>query len=274
MFPSLQRKFEHWVFDLPEALGGRPLRWLAAPLRYVYALLRDLAQGDLGLRAMSLVYSTLFALVPIVAVAFAVLKAFGFDRELEPVLFEFLRPLGDQAYVVTERIMGFVENVQGTLLGTLGIIFLVYTVISMIQKVEEALNFAWHVDRPRSLGRRITEYLVVMLIGPLIAVLAMVMLASFEASEAVARLEGFAAGETGKIRFAPYVLTMGLFLFVYVYMPNTRVRFVPALIGAVTAGRCGRWSGRCLPASSFTPRKQWRSMPASRSCCCSCCGCT
>jgi membrane protein len=236
MFQSLQRKFEHWVFDLPEALGGRPLRWLAAPLRYVYALLRDLGQGGLGLRAMSLVYLTLFALVPIVAVAFATLKAFGFDRELEPVLFEFLRPLGDQAYVVTERIMGFVENVQGTLLGTLGIIFLVYTVISMIQKVEEALNFAWHVDRPRSLGRRITEYLVVMLIGPLIAMLAMVMLASFEASEAVARLEGLAAGETGQIRFAPYVLTMGLFLFVYVYMPNTRVRFVPALIGAVTAG--------------------------------------
>ena len=236
MFPSLQRKFEHWVFDLPEALGGRPLGWLAAPLRYVYALLRDLAQGGLGLRAMSLVYLTLFALVPIVAVAFAMLKAFGFDRELEPVLFEFLRPLGDQAYVITERIMGFVENVQGTLLGTLGIIFLVYTVISMIQKVEEALNFAWHVDRPRSLGRRITEYLVVMLIGPLIAVLAMVMLASFEASEAVARIEGLAAGESGKIRFAPYVLTIGLFLFVYVYMPNTRVRFVPALIGAVTAG--------------------------------------
>jgi membrane protein len=236
MFQSLQRKFEHWVFDLPEALGGRPLRWLAAPLRYVYALLRDLGQGGLGLRAMSLVYLTLFALVPIVAVAFAMLKAFGFDRELEPVLFEFLRPLGDQAYVVTERIMGFVENVQGTLLGTLGIIFLVYTVISMIQKVEEALNFAWHVDRPRSLGRRITEYLVVMLIGPLIAVLAMVMLASFEASEAIARLEGLATGETGRIRFAPYVLTMGLFLFVYVYMPNTRVRFVPALIGAMTAG--------------------------------------
>jgi len=236
MFPSLQRKFEHWVFDLPEAVGGRPLRWLAAPLRYVYALLRDMSQGGLGLRAMSLVYSTLFALVPIVAVAFAMLKAFGYHQELEPVLFEFLRPLGDQAYVVTERIMGFVENVQGTLLGTIGIVFLIYTVVTMIQKVEEALNFAWHVDRPRSLGRRITEYLVVMLIGPLVAVLAMVMLASFEASEAVARLEGLATGETERIRFAPYVLTIGLFLFVYVYMPNTCVRFVPALIGAVTAG--------------------------------------
>jgi membrane protein len=236
MLTRLQRKFEHWVFDLPEAVGGRPVGWLAAPLRYLYALLRDMSQGGLGLRTMSLVYSTLFALVPIVAVAFAVLKAFGYDRQLEPVLFEFLKPLGDQAYVVTSRIMGFVANVQGTVLGTIGIVFLIYSVVTMIQKVEQALNFAWHVDRPRSLARRITEYLVVMTIGPLVAVLAMVMLASIEGSEAVARLEGLATGETGRIRFAPYLLTIGLFLFVYMYMPNTRVRFVPALIGAVSAG--------------------------------------
>lgn len=236
MFPVLQRKFEHWVFDLPEAVGGQPLRWLAAPLRHVYALLRDLAQGGLGLRAMSLVYSTLFAIVPVVAVAFAVLKAFGRDRDLEPVLYEFMRPLGDQAYEVTERIMLFVDNVQGTLLGTIGFAFLVYTVVTMIQKVEGALNFVWHVDRPRSLGRRITEYLIVMLIGPVVAVLAMAMLVSFEGSEAVARIEGLATGETGRVHFAPYLLMIGLFLFVYVYMPNTRVRLVPALIGAVVAG--------------------------------------
>lgn len=236
MLTRLQRRFEHWVFDLPEAVGGRPLRWLAAPLRYLYALARDMSQGGLGLRAMSLVYSTLFALVPIVAVAFAVLKGFGYDRQLEPVLLEFLRPLGDQAQVVTARIMGFVANIQGTVLGTIGIVFLIYTVVTMIQKVEQALNFAWHVDRPRSLGRRITEYLVVMTIGPLVAVLAMVMLASIEGSEAVARLEGLATGEAGRIRFAPYLLTIALFLFVYMYMPNTRVRFVPALIGAVSAG--------------------------------------
>jgi len=236
MFVGLQRKFEHWVFDLPEAVGGRPFGWLAAPLRYVYALLRDMGQGGLGLRAMSLVYSTLFALVPIVAVAFAVLKGFGYDSELEPVLFEFLKPLGNEAAVITERIMGFVENVQGTVLGTIGVVFLIYSTVTMIQKVEEALNFAWHVDRPRSLGRRITEYLVVMLVGPLAVVLALVMLASVEGSEAVARLEGLATGETGQIHIAPYLLTIGLFLFVYMYIPNTRVRFVPALIGAVAAG--------------------------------------
>ena len=270
MFPGLLTRIECWLFEPPDSLVGKPLWLLTRVLRYPYAVIRDWLRGDLTLRAMSLVYSTLFALVPTVAVAFAMLKAFGYDQELEPVLYEFLRPLGDQAYVVTEQIMGFVENVRGTLLGTLGIVFLVYTVVTMIQKVEEALNFAWHVDRPRSLGRRITEYLVVMLVGPLVAVLTLVMLASIEGSAAVAQFEGLATGETDRLHIAPYLLTIGLFLFVYMYMPNTRVRFVPALIGAVAAGSL--WT--MIGGSSSTRPRRWRSTRVSPWCCCFSYGCT
>jgi membrane protein len=239
LFPTLRRQFEHWLFDLPEAVGGSAMRWVMLPLRYLYALLRDLGRGELGLRAMSLVYSTLFAIVPVIAVAFSVLKAFGYHRELEPVLFEFLRPLGDQGYEFTRSIMGFVENVQGTILGTVGFAFLLYTVVSMIQKIEESLNFVWHVERPRSLARRVSEYLVVMLIGPAIAVFAMVLLARVEASDVLARLSGLATGDTGGLgtpHFTPYVMVVALFAFVYVYMPNTRVRIGPALVGALFAG--------------------------------------
>jgi membrane protein len=113
LLASLHRQFEHWLFDLPESVGGKPLHWLAVPLRFVYALLRDLVKGELGLRAMGLVYSTLFAIVPVIAVAFSVLKAFGYHRELEPVLFEFLQPLGEQGYEATVKIMEFVENIRG-----------------------------------------------------------------------------------------------------------------------------------------------------------------
>jgi len=239
LFPTLRRQFEHWLFDLPEAVGGRAMRWVMLPLRYLYALLRDLGRGELGLRAMSLVYSTLFAIVPVIAVAFSVLKAFGYHRELEPVLFEFLRPLGDQGFELTQSIMGFVENVQGTILGTVGFAFLLFTVVSMIQKMEESLNFVWHVERPRSLARRVSEYLVVMLIGPAIAVFAMVLLARIEASEVVARVSDLATGEAGArghAPLAPYVMVVALFAFVYVYMPNVRVRLAPAAVGALFSG--------------------------------------
>src|SRR5829696_6287199 len=191
---TLQRRFEHWLFDLPEEVGGRTLHLVVVPLRFLYALLRDFIRGDLGLRAMSLVYSSLFALVPVIAVAFSVLKAFGYHRQLEPVLFEFLRPLGVRGYELTANIMKFVENAQTTLLGTVGFAFLLYTVITMIQKVESSLNFTWHVERPRSLTKRITEYGVVMLVGPAVAVVAMVLLARFEASDVMSRVSGFATG--------------------------------------------------------------------------------
>jgi hypothetical protein len=125
----------------------------------------------------------------VVAVSFSV-KPFGYHRELEPVLFEFLLPLGDNGYDLTVKIMEFVENVQGTLLGTVGFVFLLYSVISMIQKVEAAFNVVWHVERPRSLARRLSEYTVVMLVGPIVAVVAMGLLASIEASAVMSRLSG------------------------------------------------------------------------------------
>ena len=87
----------------PAGGGRRAARcsWPLVPLRYLYALVRDFIRGDLGLRAMGLVYSSLFALVPVIAVSFSVLTAFGYHRELEPVLFEFLRPLGVKGYELT-----------------------------------------------------------------------------------------------------------------------------------------------------------------------------
>jgi len=237
----LQHRFEYWLFDWPEQTGHRAVNLLAIPLRYAYALLRDLFGGDLGLRAMGLVYSSLFALVPVIAVSFAVLKAFGYHRELEPVLFEFLRPLGEKGYELTAKIMQFVENAQTTVLGTVGFIFLLYTVIVMIQKIEDALNFTWHVERPRSLARRATEYLVIMLTGPILMVAAMVLLTRIEASDMIARLSGLAGGAGGRGHYAPYLLIIGLFWFLYIYMPNTRVRWTAAFIGALFGGAA--WVG-------------------------------
>jgi membrane protein len=236
MLPSLHRQFEHWLFDVPEDVDSAPVRWLSVPLRFLYALLRDLLKGQLGLRAMSMVYSTLFALVPVVAVAFSVLKAFGYHKELEPVLFEFLQPLGDHGFELTVKIMEFVENVQGTLLGTLGFVFLIYSVIAMIQKIEDAFNFVWHVERPRSLARRLSEYTVVMVVGPVVAVIAMGLLASVEASDVVARLSGMAGAAGTRLHVAPYLLIVALFMFLYSYMPNTRVEARAAFIAALFAG--------------------------------------
>jgi membrane protein len=235
---QIQLRYEYWLFDLPAEVGGPALHLALGPLRYVYALVRDFMRGDLGLRAMGLVYSSLFAIVPVVAVSFSVLTAFGYHRQLEPVLFEFLRPLGVKGYELTANIMKFVENAQTTVLGTVGFLFLLYTVITMIQKVEDALNFTWHVERPRSLTKRISEYLVIMMVGPVLAVASLVLLTKIEASDVMGRLSGLAGGGASEDRwhFAPYLMIIGLFWFMYSYMPNTRVKWQAALVGALFGG--------------------------------------
>lgn len=236
---SLHLRFEYWLFDLPVDVGGRAVQLALVPLRYLYALGRDFVRGDLGLRAMGLVYSSLFAIVPVVAVAFSVLTAFGYHRELEPVLFEFLRPLGVKGYELTANIMKFVENAQTTVLGTVGFVFLLYTVISMIQKVEDTLNFTWHVERPRSLAKRVSEYLVIMLVGPVVAVGALVLLTKIEASAVMNRVPGLGGSDvegSGNSHLAPYLMIIALFWFMYYYMPNTRVKWQAALIGAMFGG--------------------------------------
>src|SRR5688572_32989757 len=149
MIAPLLARLEQWLFEPPESIIGRPLWKLTRILRFPYALMRDISRGDLTLRAMSLVYTTLLSIVPIIALSFSVLKGLGYHRELEPILYSFLEPIGDRAYELTAQVMQFVDNVSGGVLGSLGLIFLLYTLISTVQKVEESFNFVWRVEQPR-----------------------------------------------------------------------------------------------------------------------------
>ena len=92
-----RRRAEQLLFDRHTPLPLKPAEWLLGVLRFPYALIRDLLTGELNLRAMGLVYTTLLSVVPLVAFAFAVLKGLGVHRDLEPLLYEFLRPIGERA---------------------------------------------------------------------------------------------------------------------------------------------------------------------------------
>jgi membrane protein len=208
-------------------------------LRFPAALVRDWLQGDLNVRAMSLAYTTLLSLVPLLVFSISILKGLGASGNMRYILQQFLRPLGGAANDLTDSIMQFVANMRGDVLGSIGLAFLVYTVISTIEKVEASFNFVWRVLRPRTFGRRFTEYLSVMIIGPVLLAVAVGLLASARASpfarwlEAVPPLAWMAAalGE-----FMPYVIVTIAFTVMYVFVPNTRVKPGAALIGGVTAG--------------------------------------
>lgn len=235
----LEARLEKLLFEGPKLPGKTAWAPPWRLLRYPYAILRDLWHGHLNLRAMSLVYTTLLSIVPLLAFAFAVFKGLGIHRNLRPIVEEFFRPVGDNAAELTARVMGFVENISSGVLGSLGLAFLLYTVISTIQKIEESLNFVWRVERPRSLGRRVSEYLSLMIVGPVVIVATFGLAATIVDSSLIrqlARLEPFGTLLVLAGRVAPYVVVSAFFTFLYMFIPNTRVRFFPALIGGLTAG--------------------------------------
>jgi membrane protein len=236
---ALWRRVEAELFEPRVTTLRRPLALALSVLRYPYALARDLATGDLNLRAMSLVYTTLLSVVPLIAFSFSVLKGLGFHRELEPLVYEFFRPLGDRATELTDRVIAFVENVQGGVLGSIGLVFLVWTVVSVIQKVEESLNHIWHVERVRSLARRFSEYLSLMIVGPILMVTAFGLIAtltSYASVQWLMRHEPFGTLLVMLGRAGPWILVSLWLAFLYSFVPNTRVRAGCALIAGVVAG--------------------------------------
>ncbi len=252
MIATLLGNLERWLFEPPESIYGQPLWKLTRILRYPYALLRDILRGDLTMRAMSLVYTTLLSIVPLIALSFSVLKGLGYHRDFEPVLYTFLEPLGDRGYELTKQVMDFVENVRGGVLGSLSLIFLLYATISMIQKVEESFNFVWRVAQPRSLARRFSEYLSVMIVGPAVIVAALGLIATLANTQAVLALskyEPFGTALVGLGHLTPYVLVTGVFAFLYAFMPNTRVHARAALIGGLFAGVV--WAATGMIFASF-----------------------
>lgn len=226
-----------WDDDLRD-LGGLQLVSVFI-LRVLHMLFRELMGGQLNLRAMSLVYTTLLSIVPLLAVSFSVLKGFGVHNKIEPLLLNFMAPLGPNSGEITSRIIGFVENVKVGVLGSVGFALLIYTVIALLQKIEAAFNFVWQVEHLRSLSQRFSNYLSVILIGPVLVFSAVGLTATIINTDLAQRLfliEPFGTLLEIAGKLVPYILVCFAFSFVYIFIPNTRVQPRAAITGGVIAG--------------------------------------
>ena len=218
---------------------GLPGRIVTSILRNAYAVLRDIFSGQLTLRAMSLVYTTLLSIVPLIAVSFSVLKGFGVHKDLEQYLYGVLEPLGDKGVEITDQVMNLVNNVNGSVLGGVGLAFFIYTAISMVQKIEEAFNYVWYVTKPRSLAKRFVEYSAVLMIGSLAVGIAIKTLASILSQDMVVSMQDNQVfGPMYELTnvLTPYLIVIGIFTFLYTFMPNTSVKFRSALVGGIAGG--------------------------------------
>jgi membrane protein len=230
--------FEDTLFTRSRSMGppwGATLR----VVRYPAALIRDWLRGEISVQAMSLAYTTLLSIVPLMVFSFSILKGLGARGDLRFILHEFFKPLGRTESELTESVMQFVANMRGFLLGSIGLAFLVYTVITTIQKIEASFNFVWRVERPRSLARRFTEYVSIMILGPILLAVALGLLTSAQSTQfaqwldAITPIAWILSG-VGKV--LPYLIVALVFTFMYQFIPNTNVEFRAALWGGITAG--------------------------------------
>ena len=234
-----KQKIDELVWGNGLAASGRPGRWASTLLRYLYATLRDLFSGEVTMRSMSLVYTTLLSVVPLIAFSFSVLKGFGVHEALEDQMYLVLEPLGEKGVEITDNVMTLVRNVNGGVLGGVSLAFFIYTAVSMVQKIEESFNFVWHVGASRSFARRFTEYMFVLLVGPLVIVIALGMLTSLQNDSIVQFLlnnEVVGPLFVATSKLTPYLLVSAVFTFLYAFIPNTQVKLKSALIGGLAGG--------------------------------------
>lgn len=235
----IESKIRQWLWR--PGLRQQPIwqRTLTVIARYLFGLLRDLISGQITLRAMSLVYITLLSVVPLLAFCFSIFKGFGTHNNLKDELYALMAPLGDQGVQITDWVIRTVDNVEGSVLGTLSLAFFIYTAIAMVQRVESSFNYVWHVDRPRSWGRRVSEYISILLIGPLAMAISLSLIATLSSNALVvkiAAIEPFGSAALMAGKTLPYVLVIGVFTFLYKFLPNAPVRVRSAFIGGVSAG--------------------------------------
>ncbi|MFO7569115.1 MAG: YihY/virulence factor BrkB family protein [Smithellaceae bacterium] len=210
-------------------------------LRVLILSIRGFDEDKCQLRASALTFYSLISIVPVLAMAFGIAKGFGFEKVLEEQLREKLAGHED----ILTNVIGFshslLENTQGGLIAGIGLVMLFWAVLKVLGHIEYSFNDIWGVKEQRPIGRKFADYLSLMLICPVIIILTGGVTV-FISTQVTLIMEKFAIlGSFGPIVFfllnlLPYTLLWGLFTFLFVFMPNTKVRFSSGLIAGIIAG--------------------------------------
>lgn len=233
------KKNTHKIPDMlciqdPDAWHGMKGR-LFVFLQAGYNILDSFFAHQGALRAAALTYTTLLSLVPFLAIAFAVLKGFGIQNALEPLLLQFA---GDSEETIA-KIIGYVNNTNVKTMGAVGLVILVLTAISLLSSIEDAFNTIFGVQENRPFQRRFSDYLSVVVVGPVLILAATSMNTSIQSQWLVKWLiDNTYLGSTILLlfRMVPYLFIWLAMTFIYIFLPNTKVNLRSAVLGGVLAG--------------------------------------
>ncbi len=196
--------------------------------------IRNIDGAQLFTRASALTYSTLLSIVPLLAVLFAIARGFGFQNIVKTQLFSYFAGQEEILDKATAFIDKSIEYAQGGIFLGIGVILLMYTVINLLSNIEDNFNTMWQIKKGRTYFRMFTDYLALIIIAPifLICNAGVNILLSTTAEEQY--ILGLVLGPFMKV--VPFLITILLFTILYIYIPNTKVKFRSALFGGIFTG--------------------------------------
>lgn len=232
-------KDDIWRIRVNRLTGQKPF-WIRQ-LRILLLAGRGFAEDKCQLRASALTFYSLLSVVPVVAMAFGIAKGFGFEKVLESQLYEKMQ--GQEE--VISKVIGFsnamLENTQGGLIAGIGIGILFWTVIKVLGNIESSFNDIWGIKRSRSMGRKFSDYLSIMLICPILLIMSSSVTVVITSQihliiDKISFLGPILPAVLTILKLLPYLVIWSVFTFIYVFMPNTNVQFKSGFLGGIVAG--------------------------------------
>ena len=211
--------------------------YLAKIYRKLYLTIRFFTEKRVMTQAAALTYSTLLAIVPILAVVFAIARGFGYNKYIEIWFRDMLSSQPQAADVIVGFVNSYLIHTQSGIFLGVGLIFMLYTVLMLVNNIEDTFNQIWQLSSSRPIIRSLTNYLAMFFLFPIIVIVSMgisILLATL--SDSMNHYLFIGPMVHWLLQLSPYILLSLLFIVLYVYMPNTKVRLSCAIIPGILAG--------------------------------------
>lgn len=228
-----------WRLKLKHYSRGRS--FLINQLRILVLTFRGFMQDKCQLRASALTLYTLLSLVPVIALMFAIARGFGMEKRVEAELLSSARGQEEILQDVIDFANKLLNETRSDVIAGLGILFLLYAVIKVLSNIEHSFNDIWGIKLGRSWGRKLTDYLAIMMIAPIFLVVSssitvLIRTQVLNMTERFAWLQGIGPLIHLALKPLPYAIIWVLFIFLYMFMPNTRVKWKAGIPAGIIAG--------------------------------------
>lgn len=202
---------------------------------------RGFSKDKCQLRASALTFYSLLSIVPIVAMVFGIAKGFGLEATIEHRLYEQFEAQKEVIDHIVEFSRRLLENTKGGVIAGIGVAILFWAIIKGLSNIEESFNEVWGVQKPRTLIRKTSDYLSLLLVAPVFLVMSSTVTLAVTGQittfmERITLLGPLTSVVFLLLKLMPYVVLWGLFTFIYIFMPNTKVQLKSALIAGIISG--------------------------------------